>query len=309
FTFDYAADPSTTQEEMFNMIGQPFTDSCLKGYNGCIFAYGQTGSGKTFTMQGPEFDGKEGTKEHRGLIPRTFDYLFDKIAHKENAANSSRPGSLQFVVRCSYLEIYNETVTDLLDPSKVNLQVRENSKEGIYVDGLTWQEVRDAEACNALLQRGLRNRHVGETSMNKESSRSHSLFTLKVESTHLTAEGLTKQRHSCLNLVDLAGSERQKATNASGDRLKEASNINKSLSALGNVIMALADISDGKARHVHYRDSKLTFLLKDSLGGNSKTAIITNISPADSNFGETISSLKFAQRAKLIKTRAILNED
>ena len=179
FTFDYVADSSTTQNEVFDMIGQPFTDSCLKGYNGCIFAYGQTGSGKTFTMQGPE--GDVGTEsEARGLIPRTFEYLFTKIAHKEATANSEHPGSLQFSVRCCYMEIYNETVTDLLDPSKVNLPVRENHKDGIYVDGITWQEVRSAEACNALLHKGLRNRKVGETSMNKESSRSHSLLTLQV---------------------------------------------------------------------------------------------------------------------------------
>jgi kinesin family protein 15 len=309
FTFDYVADSPTTQSEMFDMIGRPFTDSCLKGYNGCIFAYGQTGSGKTFTMQGPEADVIDTESQARGLIPRTFEYLFERIAQKEATANASSPGSVQFTVRFCYMEIYNEAVTDLLDPSKANLAVRENNKDGIYVDGITWQEVRNAEACVSLLHKGLRNRKVSETSMNKESSRSHSLLTLKVESTHVTPNGVTKRRNSCLNLVDLAGSERQKSTNASGDRLKEASNINRSLSALGNVIMALADMSDGKARHVHYRDSKLTFLLKDSLGGNSKTAIISNISPADTNFGETLSTLKFAQRAKLIKTRAILNED
>jgi len=232
FTFDYVADQSTTQHEVFDMIGRPFTDSCLKGYNGCIFAYGQTGSGKTFTMQGPEADVIDTESAGRGLIPRTFEYLFERIAQKEATANASHPGSLQFTVRCSYMEIYNETVTDLLDPSKVNLQVRENNKDGIYVDGITWQDVRNSECCVSLLHKGLRNRKVGETSMNKESSRSHSLLTLKVESTHLTPDGITKQRHSCLNLVDLAGSERQKSTNTSGERLKEASNINRSLSGM-----------------------------------------------------------------------------
>jgi kinesin family protein 15 len=209
FTFDYVADSSTTQNEVFDMIGRPFTDSCLKGYNGCIFAYGQTGSGKTFTMQGP--DAIDTKSEDRGLIPRTFEYLFERIAAKEAMANATKPGSLQFIVRCCYMEIYNETVTDLLEASKSNLAVRENNKDGIYVDGITWQEVRNAEACVALLERGLRNRKVGETSMNKESSRSHSLLTVRVESTRLGEDGLTKRRSSSLNLVDLAGSERQKA--------------------------------------------------------------------------------------------------
>ena len=196
FTFDYVADQATTQNEIFDMIGKPFTDSCLKGYNGCIFAYGQTGSGKTFTMQGPGDVIDTGSAE-RGLIPRTFEYLFERIAQKEATANEGRPGSVQFTVRCSYMEIYNEAVTDLLDTSKANLAVRENSKDGIYVDGITWQEVRNAEGCVALLLKGLRNRKVSETSMNKESSRSHSLLTLKVESTHLTANGCVVRDLAC----------------------------------------------------------------------------------------------------------------
>ena len=308
FTFDRISDADSTQQQMFEMIGQPFADSFLAGYNGCIFAYGQTGSGKTYTMQGPELD-ISSSDERAGLIPRTLEYLFERIAEKQNAASVLQESSLQYVVKCSYLEIYNETISDLLDTSKVNLQVRENNRDGIYVDGITWENVGSASQTLAVLMKGVRNRHVGETAMNKESSRSHSVFTMCVEGTLKGADGLTKKRHSVLNLVDLAGSERQKSTNASGDRLKEATNINKSLSALGNVIMALADVSDGKARHVHYRDSKLTFLLKDSLGGNSKTAIIANVSPSEKSFGETLSTLKFAQRAKLIKTRAILNED
>ncbi|CAN0014004.1 unnamed protein product, partial [Ectocarpus sp. 13 AM-2016] len=161
-----------------------------------------------------------------------------------------------------------------------------------------------------VLHRGFRNRHVGETAMNRESSRSHAVFTLVIQATEVVEdEGLTRSRVARFNLVDLAGSERQKDTQVLGERLKEASNINKSLSTLGQVINALVEKSTGRFRHVHYRDSKLTFLLRDSLGGNSKTMLVAALSPADQNFGETLSTLKFAQRAKMIKNQAVKNED
>lgn len=215
---------------------------------------------------------------------------------------------MQFLVKCSYLEIYQEQIIDLLFPSSNNLQIREDMKRGVYVDGLTEETVKNLAETYEILQIGAQNRHVGSTSMNKESSRSHSVFTLVIESKE-TVDGVMNFKSSRFHLIDLAGSERQKATDAAGERLKEAGMINKSLSTLGNVINSLVDLNEGRSRYIHYRDSKLTFLLKDSLGGNSKTSIIANISPAFAARNETISTLKFAQRAKLIKNKAIINED
>ncbi|CAG9334317.1 unnamed protein product [Blepharisma stoltei] len=305
FTYDYVADENVTQDQIFEIIGKPIACSCLAGYNGTIFAYGQTGAGKTFTIQGLGIDELSMSleKHHlRGVLPRCFDYIFNEITREIQMNNSD------FLIKCSYLEIYQEQIHDLLDTSMQNLQIREDIKRGIYVDGLIEETVNNAFETYELLRIGAQNRHVGSTSMNKESSRSHSVFTMLIESKH-NNNGLMNFRSSRFHLIDLAGSERQKATDAAGERLKEAGKINKSLSALGNVINSLVDISEGKSRHVHYRDSKLTFLLKDSLGGNSKTFIIANVSPASSAFSETLSTLKFAQRAKQIKNMAVVNED
>ncbi len=200
-----------------------------------------------------------------------------------------------YLIRCSYLEIYNEQIMDLLDPSSVNLHIREDIKKGVYVEGLIEETVSNAQEMMELIARGSRNRHVGSTSMNKESSRSHSVLTTIIETKSMKeGGGVWNIKTSRFHIIDLAGSERQKYTGDVGERLKEAGMINKSLSALGNVINSLVDISEGKNRHVHYRDSKLTFLLRDSLGGNSKTVIIANISPSGVNYGETLSTLKFA---------------
>ena len=198
---------------------------------------------------------------------------------------------------------------DLLEPDSVNLHIREDIKKGVYVEGLSEEVVSCSDDLVSLILRGSKNRHVGSTSMNKDSSRSHSVLTTIIETKSMKEGGVWNIKSSRFHIIDLAGSERQKFTNAMGERLKEAGMINKSLSALGNVINSLVDISEGKNRHVHYRDSKLTFLLRDSLGGNSKTVIIANISPSQSCMGETISTLKFAQRAKLIKNKAVINED
>ncbi len=198
---------------------------------------------------------------------------------------------------------------DLLDPSQFNLHIREDIKKGVYVEGLNEELVTSEHDMMQLIERGTRNRHVGSTSMNIESSRSHSVLTTIIESKQIQDGGLFNIKTSKFHIIDLAGSERSKHTNTMGERLKEAGMINKSLSALGNVINSLVDISEGKSRHVHYRDSKLTFLLRDSLGGNSKTLIICNISPSSICYGETLSTLKFAQRAKLIKNKAVINED
>eukprot|EP00026_Physarum_polycephalum_P000407 Phypoly_transcript_00408.p1 GENE.Phypoly_transcript_00408~~Phypoly_transcript_00408.p1 ORF type:complete len:1623 (+),score=348.10 Phypoly_transcript_00408:62-4870(+) len=300
FAFDYVADELVTQAEIFQMAGKPITDACMSGYNATIFAYGQTGSGKTWTIQGGMNENGDILTEQRGLIPRIFEYLFQLMKEDTSAT---------YTCKCSFLEIYNEQITDLLSPSSTNLMIHENLGRGGYVEGLKEEVVQTAQGAYNVLMAGIANRHVGFTAMNAASSRSHSVLTLSLESRKISSDGLTHVKFSRLNLIDLAGSERQKTTDTVGLRLKEAGNINKSLSALGNVIRALVDVADGKPRHVHYRDSKLTYLLKDSLGGNSKTCIIATVSPADSCFGESLSTLKFAQRAKMIKNMAVVNEN
>eukprot|EP01122_Echinamoeba_exundans_P001587 TRINITY_DN11608_c0_g1_i1.p1 TRINITY_DN11608_c0_g1~~TRINITY_DN11608_c0_g1_i1.p1 ORF type:complete len:443 (+),score=46.47 TRINITY_DN11608_c0_g1_i1:71-1399(+) len=304
FTFDSVANSDSSQEEIFEMVGKPVADYCLEGYNGTVFAYGQTGSGKTFTMQGLLTDSGELIYEHRGLIPRVLEYVFSQIRDRQKTR------SCEFVVKCSYLEIYQESVTDLLNPSSGSLTIRDDVKRGVYVEGLTEYDVSDQHTAYNYMQLGASRRHVGETAMNERSSRSHSVFTLYIQSKEVKEGGVTAVKYSRLHLIDLAGSERQKNTEATGKRLKEAANINKSLLTLGNVIRALVEIANGTEHvHVQYRDSRLTFLLKDSLGGNSKTTIIATVSPADKNYGETLSTLKFANRAKMIKNNAIINED
>lgn len=305
FTFDMVADENVTQEMLFKAAGVPMVENCMGGYNSCVFAYGQTGSGKTHTMLG---DIEGGTRRHSvncGMTPRVFEYLFSRI-QKEREAR--REENIKFTCRCSFLEIYNEQILDLLNPSSVNLQIREDTKKGIHVEDLTEVEVTSARDVMQQLLQGAANRKVAATNMNRASSRSHSVFTCVIES-KWESQGVTHHRFARFNLVDLAGSERQKSSGAEGERLKEATNINKSLSTLGLVIMNLVSISNGKSHHVPYRDSKLTFLLQDSLGGNAKTCIIANISPSSCCSLETLSTLKFAQRAKFIKNHAFVNED
>ncbi|XP_010427110.1 PREDICTED: kinesin-like protein KIN-12E [Camelina sativa] len=305
FTFDLVADENVTQEQMFQVAGVPMVENVVGGYNSCMFAYGQTGSGKTHTMLG---DIEGGTRRHSvncGITPRVFEYLFSRIQKEKEVRKEEK---LHFTCRCSFLEIYNEQILDLLDPSSCNLQLREDHKKGIHVENLKEIEVSSARDVIQQLMQGAANRKVAATNMNRASSRSHSVFTCIIESKWVS-QGVTHHRFARLNLVDLAGSERQKSSGAEGERLKEATNINKSLSTLGLVIMNLVSVSNGKSVHVPYRDSKLTFLLQDSLGGNSKTIIIANISPSSSCSLETLSTLKFAQRAKLIKNNAIVNED
>ncbi|XP_071703353.1 kinesin-like protein KIN-12C [Rutidosis leptorrhynchoides] len=304
FTFDHIVCESISQEKLFRVVGLPMVDNCMSGYNSCMFAYGQTGSGKTYTMMG-EISQRDGKfVDDCGITPRIFDYLFTRIKLEEENRTDER---LVYSCKCSFLEIYNEQITDLLEPSSTNLQLREGLKEGVYVENLTEHNVKTVDDVLKLLSQGAANRKVAETDMNSESSRSHSVFTCIVES-RWEKDSVTHLRFGRLNLVDLAGSERQRSSGA-GERLKEASYINKSLSTLGLVIMSLVDVANGKHRHVPYRDSKLTFFLQDSLGGNSKTTIIANVSPSMCAANETLSTLKFAQRAKLIQNNAKVNED
>jgi len=303
FNFDWVGGERTTQQDIFEVVGKSMVHTCLEGYNCCIFAYGQTGAGKTFTMQGRGLEINDEDILNRGLQPRVFDYIFALKAKDMN----ENP-DMKYLVTCSYLEIYNEQIMDLLEPVSASLQVREDLKKGVYVEGLKEEIVENSEETIELLRKGAINRHVGSTNMNLESSRSHSLFTMSIERKVVT-NGTIHVRTSKFHFVDLAGSERQQKTAAVGERLKEAGNINKSLSVLGQVINSLVEIAEGKQRHIRYRDSKLTFILKDSLGGNSKTSLIANISPASSSFSETLSTLKFAATAKRIKNKASINED
>ena len=260
----------------------------MKGYNGTIFAYGQTGSGKTYTMMGPDIN----EESQKGVIPNAIDHIFECIAADTTGA--------EIQLGVSYMEVYREVIRDLLDPSKVNLQVRDSPLKGIYVEDLTYEYVTCKEDIVELLEIGQKARVTKSTSMNDTSSRSHSVFVLTVH--QKLPNGTTKAGK--LNFIDLAGSEKIAKTGASGDTLEEAKKINQSLSALGMVIKSLAD---GKP-HIPYRDSKLTRLLQDSLGGNTKTTLLVNLSPADDNIDESVSTLNFAKRAKTIKNIVKVNE-
>ncbi|XVE81207.1 hypothetical protein DITRI_Ditri15bG0044300 [Diplodiscus trichospermus] len=309
FTFDSVANTDATQLDIFQLAGAPLVENCLAGFNSSVFAYGQTGSGKTYTIWGPANALLEEnlSSDQQGLTPRVFERLFARI-NEEQIKHGDK--QLKYQCRCSFLEIYNEQITDLLDPNQGNLQIREDVKSGVYVENLTEEYVSSMKDVTQLLIKGLSNRRTGATSINAESSRSHSVFTCVVESRcKSVADGVSSFKTSRINLVDLAGSERQKLSGAAGERLKEAGNINRSLSQLGNLINILAEVSQtGKQRHIPYRDSKLTFLLQESLGGNAKLAMVCAISPAKSCKSETFSTLRFAQRAKAIKNKAVVNE-
>ncbi|KAG5655751.1 hypothetical protein KAF25_008870 [Fusarium avenaceum] len=293
-----------TQSDVYNSLGEDFLDHNFEGYHTCIFAYGQTGSGKSYTMMG--------TADQPGLIPRTCEDLFERIdaAHSENS-------NVAYNVRVSYFEVYNEHVRDLLVPAQTHktpnyLKIRESPTEGPYVKDLTEVPVRNINEILRYMKLGDNSRTVASTKMNDTSSRSHAVFTIMLKQIHHDMEtDETTERSSRIRLVDLAGSERAKATEATGARLREGSNINKSLTTLGRVIAALADSKSsrgGKRRDVvPYRDSILTWLLKDSLGGNSKTAMIACIAPSD--YEETLSTLRYADQAKRIRTRAVVNQD
>ena len=238
--------------------------------------------------------------EQRGIIPNSFEHIFKHIQTNTNPHK-------QFMVRCSYLEIYNEEIRDLMgkDPEG-RLELKENADHAVYVKDLTAVVVKNAAEMEKVLSTGRKNRVTGATLMNATSSRSHAVFSITVESSEEGADGKPHFKLAKMNLVDLAGSERQSKTGATGQRLKEATKINQSLSALGNVISALVD---GKSTHVPYRDSKLTRLLQDSLGGNTKTVMIANCGPADYNYDETLSTLRYADRAKQIRNKPRINED
>lgn len=310
FCFDQVGDINTEQADVFEAVGRPIADTALSGFNATVFAYGQTGAGKTFTMFGE-------TNEQRGLAPRMLECLFERM-HDAQAEG-------RFRCRASHLEIYNETLTDLLCTAPAGgtrppLRLREDTTHGVYVTNATLVDLTSTDQALRALGAGLAARTVGSTAMNGKSSRSHAVFTLHIEQTHDVERASTAQRqlanavpaHVCrrsqLHLVDLAGSERYNDACTSSARRKEACNINKSLSALGNVMGALVSIAQGQPRHVPYRESKLTMLLRDSLGGGACTHLIANVSASADCLAETISTLKFAQRAKLVRNHATRHE-
>ncbi|XP_055799179.1 chromosome-associated kinesin KIF4-like isoform X1 [Salvelinus fontinalis] len=301
FTYDYVFDPTTEQEEVFNSAVSPLLCGLFKGYHATVLAYGQTGSGKTFSMGGTYTSAQE-NEPTVGVIPRVVRMIFQE---------REKHTDCEFSLAVSYLEIYNEDILDLLCPSvskdkPSTINIREDPKEGIKIVGLTEREVFSANEMVGCLELGNSARTVGSTAMNAASSRSHAIFTITLEQ----RRGADKSDNvvSKLHLVDLAGSERQKKTKAEGDRLKEGISINRGLLSLGNVISALGDESK-KGTFVPYRDSKLTRLLQDSLGGNSHTLMIACVSPADSNIEETINTLRYADRARKIKNKPVVNVD
>eukprot|EP01104_Vermistella_antarctica_P017093 TRINITY_DN5999_c0_g1_i1.p1 TRINITY_DN5999_c0_g1~~TRINITY_DN5999_c0_g1_i1.p1 ORF type:complete len:1108 (-),score=331.87 TRINITY_DN5999_c0_g1_i1:74-3397(-) len=289
FTLDQIFDPNTNQESVYDVVARNTINDVLRGYNGTIFAFGQTGSGKTFTMFGP--DDCE-VPELLGIIPRCAAQIFETISQDTN--------NTEFTIKCSFLEIYMENVQDLLNPAKKALRIRESKEKGIYVDGLTEEFVTGPQDIADLIQLGNRSRAVSATAMNEGSSRSHSAFLVTIE--QRSEDGSIKRGR--MNLIDLAGSEKIGKTGATGQTLEEAKKINQSLSALGNCIHAL---TEGKG-HIPYRDSKLTRLLQESLGGNTKTTLVITASPHIFNYEETVSTLKFGSRAKTIKNHVVCNQ-
>ncbi|CDW88014.1 kinesin motor domain containing protein [Stylonychia lemnae] len=297
FRFDEVFDENSTQQQIYDEVAFSLVESVSEGYNGIqfrihnifklgtVFAYGQTGCGKTHTMIGNLDDDNQ-----KGIMPKSFSHVFSAISSENNKGK-------QFLIRCSFIEIYNEEIRDLLNMDQHNkrkLEIKENQDQGgVYIKDCIIKVAHCAADLEKALKDGNKNKTMGETQMNRDSSRSH-------------CNGQQKIKMGKLNLVDLAGSEKQKKTGATGVRLKEATKINLSLSALMNVITCLVD---GKSSHIPYRDSKLTRLLQDSLGGNTKTCMIANISPADYNYDETLSTLRYADRAKQIRNKPKINED
>ncbi|EKD19680.1 kinesin heavy chain [Drepanopeziza brunnea f. sp. 'multigermtubi' MB_m1] len=291
FTFDRVFDMNSRQKDVFDFSIKPTVDDILNGYNGTVFAYGQTGAGKSYTMMGTDMDDPEG----RGVIPRIVEQIFQSIL--------SSPGTIEYTVRVSYMEIYMERIRDLLAPHNDNLPVHEEKARGVYVKGLLEIYVSNVQEVYEVMRRGGNSRSVAATNMNAESSRSHSIFVITITQKNVET-GSAKSGQ--LFLVDLAGSEKVGKTGASGQTLEEAKKINKSLSALG---MVINNLTDGKSSHIPYRDSKLTRILQESLGGNSRTTLIINCSPSSYNDAETLSTLKFGMRAKAIKNKAKINAE
>lgn len=296
FTFDGVYGISSSTEKIYSEIVRPIVEGVLNGYNGTVFAYGQTSCGKTFTMEGIKSPSAQ-----NGIIPRCCEHILSTIRQRSADQHS------KYLLRVSYLEIYNEEIRDLLvKDCRYKPEIKEHPDKGIYVKGLSSITVDSLDDMQEIFESGGKNRSVGATALNSDSSRSHSIFTIDLEACVCSHPDENEvYRTGKLNLVDLAGSERQSKSRCTGERFKESTKINLSLSVLGNVISALVD----GMKHVPYRDSKLTRLLQDSLGGNSKTLMVACISPGENNYEETLSTLRYAKRAKNIKNKPTINED
>jgi len=291
FVFDRVFGVDAAQKEVYDYAAKPIINGVLRGFNGTVFAYGQTASGKTHTMEGPDIE----DEVQMGVIPRMVWSIFDGIDHAADY--------IEFLVKVSIVEIYNERIRDLLDPKKDNLKIHEDKARGVFIGEVTETYVGSEQEIFDIMKAGKYNRAVAETNLNEHSSRSHLIFMLTIEQKNLHDRSVKVGK---LHLVDLAGSEKVAKTGASGERLDEAKNINRSLSALGNVINAL---TDRKSNHVPYRDSKLSRVLQESLGGNAKTSLIITCSPSYFNEQETVSTLRFGQRAKMIKNVVKVNHE
>ncbi|KNC48196.1 uncharacterized protein AMSG_04425 [Thecamonas trahens ATCC 50062] len=289
FAYDKVFGPGASQEAVYTQTARPIVEDVLAGYNGTVFAYGQTGSGKTHTMEGPDI----ASPELKGIIPRMVEDIFDAILDAD--------AKYEFTVRVSYFEIYLERLRDLLNPAGADLAIRQDVRRGVYVEGLTEVYVSSVDEVMAIMAEGASNRAVGATQMNAQSSRSHSLLTIEVAAKDTVSLASSTGK---LTLIDLAGSEKVSKTGAEGTTFTEAKNINLSLTTLGLVINALTDPS---ASHIPYRNSKLTRVLSESLGGNAKTTLIINCSLASFNADETLSTLRFGSRAKRIQNKVSLN--
>lgn len=303
FTFDAVFDENVTQEQVFDELGSRIVDGCVDGFNGTIFAYGQTGSGKTHTMLGPsQVENFLLSSEHRGLIPRACDALFTKLCTRA----AEKKENFKYDVTCKFVELYNEEFYDLLSTSQQKLTIRSDSN-GVQLIGVSEHTVHSGVDMMRILELGWEARRTAETAMNRESSRSHAIFIVDIKTEELI-NTIVNKKSATLNLVDLAGSERQTQAQTVGDRFKEAININLSLSVLGRVIRTLSAPSR-RREHVPYRESKLTHILRDSLGGNSRTAVIVNVHPDAGYYSDTLTTLQFSAACRKIENRVHVNED
>ncbi|KAI8818472.1 P-loop containing nucleoside triphosphate hydrolase protein [Fimicolochytrium jonesii] len=325
FNFDSVLGYEEGQGVVYEKVVEPLIRKCLEGYNGCVFCYGQTASGKTYTMEGPKKGPSlepptDPSDADTGIIMRVASQIMQHVADAAKSKDKEK-AELEYFIKASYLEIYQEGLTDLLvgRDEQGDLKIRQDPESttgrDLYISGITERSVTSVQEFSKVMQIGGRHRTVGETNMNEVSSRSHAVLTIIIEERRKTHAGMSSEeaamlakhgkKRSKIHLIDLAGSERANATGATGDRLKEGSAINQSLSCLGNVINALTT----STKHVPYRDSKLTYLLSDSLGGNSLTLMITCVTPTLVNYDESLSTLRFAERVKKVKNAAKVNVD
>ncbi|KAK7385998.1 hypothetical protein VNO78_32020 [Psophocarpus tetragonolobus] len=310
FTFDSVFDSNTNQEDIFQSVGVPLVKNALAGYNTAILTYGQSGSGKTYTMWGPPsamFE-EPSPQSHKGIVPRIFQMLFSELEREQHVSDGKQ---FNYQCRCSFLEIYNEQIGDLLDPTQRNLEVKDDSKNALYIENLTEEYVTSYDDVMQILIKGLSSRKVGATSLNSKSSRSHVIFTFVIESwcKGISSNSFSSSKSSRISLIDLAGPDRNKVEDAGKQCLKESKNVKKSLSQLGHLVDVLTkETHSRKPEEISNRKFCLTRLLQESLGGNAKLSVICSISPNNKNNGETLRTLRFGQRVRTIRNEPVINE-